>query len=104
MIVRDQGQSGFATGAGLVAMVVSLLIVVALLLFGLNQFSGTTASSTGGTGGGSASGPSILSRSSAENQIKLCAEGRRSSYGDPPSPLQQAKCDRELAGQMAGSG
>jgi hypothetical protein len=85
-------------------MAVSLLIVVALLLFGLHQFSGPTSSSSTGAGGGSASGPSILSRSSGENQIKLCAEGRPSSYGDPPSPLQQAKCDRELAGQIAGTG
>jgi hypothetical protein len=67
-----------------------------LLLIGMNTFSGGTGSSTSSTL------PSILSHSSAETQIKLCSEGRDSTYGNPPSSAQQAKCVRELLGEVGG--
>jgi hypothetical protein len=77
---------------------VSLLLVAALLLFSMDAFSsGGTSNVTPGT-------PTILSKSPAESQIKLCSEGRKSSYGDPPSPAQQAKCIRALLGQASGAG
>jgi hypothetical protein len=79
-------------------MAAGMVILAVLLLFSMHEFGGGTA-----TTGPSAS-PSILSRSPAENQIKLCAEGRASSYGNPPSPAQQGKCVRELAGEIAGGG
>jgi hypothetical protein len=78
-------------------MVVGLLLVAVLLLFSMNEFST-------GTGGSTPAKLSILSRSSAENQVKLCSEGRDSSYGDPPSSAQQAKCVRELLGEISGGG
>ncbi len=87
-------------------MAVSLLLVALLLVFSLNIFgsgSGTGGGGTGGAGGGSAA-PSILSHSSAETQIKLCAEGRDSSYGSPPSAAQQAACVRELLAGISGVG
>jgi hypothetical protein len=93
-------ECGFSTAAGLVAMAVSLLLVAVLLLFGLNGFGGTT--SPAGAGGGPSAGSSILSRSPAESQIKLCAEGRNSTYGAPPTAAQQARCVRELLGQVSG--
>lgn len=77
-------------------MVLALGLVAVLLLISM---SGTT----GGTGSPSASW-SILSRAPAESQIKLCAEGRNSSYGDPPTAAQQAKCLNDLAGQISGAG
>jgi hypothetical protein len=77
-------------------MVLALGLVAVLLLISM---SGTT----GGTGSPSASS-SILSRAPAESQIKLCAEGRNSSYGDPPTAAQQAKCLNDLAGQISGAG
>jgi hypothetical protein len=96
-------QSGFSSGVGLVAMAVGLLLVAVLLLFSMNEFS--SGGGGGGAAGGGASGtPSILSRSKAQSQIKLCSEGRDSSYGNPPSPGQQAKCVRMLLGELAGSG
>ena len=56
-------------------------------------------------GGGTApGGSSIISNSPAETQLKLCSEGRPSSYGDPPTPAQQAKCLDQLAGQIGGGG
>jgi len=89
-----RNQRGFSTGTGLLAMAVSLALVAILLLFGMNAF--------GGAGGGGANNStSILSRSSAESQIKLCAEGRDSSYGSPPSPAQQSKCLDQLAGEIS---
>jgi len=79
-------------------MAISLVLVAVLLVFGLNASGGGAGA---GAGAGQAKG-SILSDSSAETQIKLCAEGRDSSYGDPPTPAQQAQCTDELAGQIAG--
>ena len=92
----SSSKSKFSTGGGLIAVVVGLLLVAVLLLLGMSAFGGS------GTGGSASSAnPSILSRSSAETQIKLCAEGRDSSYGNPPSPAQQATCVSELAGQIS---
>jgi hypothetical protein len=95
-------ETGLSSSAGLVGMGVGLLLVAVLLLLSLNVFS---AGGGGGPAGGGASGaPSILSRSHAESQIKLCSEGRASSYGDPPTPTQQAACIHDLLGQVAGGG
>jgi hypothetical protein len=74
--------------------------VAVLLLFSMNVFGG----GSGGGGGADSANPSILSRSAAESQIKLCAEGRDSSYGRPPSSAQQAKCVRQLLGEVSGGG
>jgi len=93
-------QCGFSSAVGLVAMSVGLVLVAVLLVLSLNGFGGAGA----GAGGGPASNPSILSRSSAETQIKLCAEGRDSRYGDPPSAAQQAKCVRDLLGEISAGG
>ena len=92
---RKRDASGFTTGASLIAMVAGMVILVALLLLAVHPFGGST------TTNGSSSG-SLLSQSSAENQIKLCAEGRDSTYGNPPTPSQQAWCVRQLATQAAG--
>jgi hypothetical protein len=78
----------------LIALVVSLLLVLILTLISLGSFSG--GSGSGSTG--------IFSHSNAEQQIKLCAEGRDSSYGDPPSQAQQAACVGEIADQAGGDG
>ncbi len=85
-----------STTVGLISMAASLFLMAVLLLFGMNVFSGGTGSNTSSTN------PSILSRSSAETQIKLCSEGRDSTYGSPPSSAQQAKCVRELLGEISG--
>jgi hypothetical protein len=79
-------------------MAVSLLLVATLLLFSMDAFS------NGGGNGATSANPSILSRSRAESQTKLCAEGRDSTYGDPPSAAQQAQCVRALLGQASGGG
>jgi hypothetical protein len=76
----------------LIAVAVSLLLALILTLLSLGAFSG--GSGPGSTG--------ILSNSNAEQQIKLCAEGRDSSYGDPPSQAQQATCVEEIADQAGG--
>ena len=91
-------QSGLSSTFSLVAMAMGLVLVAALLLLSLNAFSGGngTTATTANT--------SIFSQSSAEQQIKLCAEGRDSSYGDPPSSAQQAKCVRDLLGEVSGVG
>lgn len=78
----------------LIAVAVSLLLALILTLLSLGTFSGDSGS--GSTG--------ILSNSNAEQQIKLCAEGRDSSYGDPPSQAQQAACVGEIANQAGGGG
>jgi len=78
----------------LILLAVSLLLVLVLTLLSLGTLSGGSGSGTTG----------ILSNSSAEQQIKLCAEGRDSSYGDPPSQAQQAACLNEIAGQAGGGG
>jgi len=80
--------------ARLILLAVSLLLVLVLTLLSLGTFSGGSGSGTTG----------ILSNSNAEQQIKLCAEGRDSSYGDPPSQAQQAACVNEIAGQAGGGG
>ena len=80
---------GLSSTAGLIAVAVSLLLALILTVISLGTFSG--GSGSGSTG--------ILSKSTAEQQIQLCAEGRDSSYGDPPSQAQQAACDDEIADQ-----
>ncbi len=80
-------------------MAISLGLVAMLLVVGLNAFSGSGAAGAGASGEAKTS---ILSQSSAETQNKLGADGRDSSYGDPPTPAQQAQCTDELAGQIAG--
>jgi len=100
MIPGHRRQSGFSSSVGLVAMAAGMIIVAVLLVMSLNVFGSGTAS----PGGGAAANPSILSRSSAETQIKLCAEGRNSTYGDPPRPAQQAKGVRDLLGEVSAGG
>jgi hypothetical protein len=90
----ERGDNGLSSGAGLVAIAAGLVLVAVLLVVGMNAF--------GGSGG--AHGSSILSSSTAESQLKLCSEGRDSTYGNPPSQVQQAKCLDQLAGQIAGGG
>ncbi|HTZ09672.1 MAG TPA: hypothetical protein VMB72_11395 [Acidimicrobiales bacterium] len=94
---RGRGERGLSTGVSLVALMASLLIVAVLVLMSANVFGGGT-----GTAGGHTT--SILSTSSPETQLKLCSEGRDSTYGDPPTASQQAKCLQQLAGQIGGSG
>ncbi|HYA68857.1 MAG TPA: hypothetical protein VED63_09005 [Acidimicrobiales bacterium] len=91
-------ERGLATGFGLVAMAITLGVMAILLLIGF----GTFGSGSAGSGGTGPAKVSIISQSSAEAQIKLCAEGRDSIYGNPPSPAQQSKCLTELAGQISG--
>ena len=88
-------ESGLSTGIGLVAMVVGLALVAVVMLLGFNTFSGT---------GSNASTPSILSNSPQESQLKLCSEGRNSTYGNPPTSTQQAACIHQLLGQVGGAG
>ena len=76
----------------LLALAVSLLLALALTILGIGTFSG-------GSGNGSSG---ILTNSKSEQQIKLCAEGRDSSYGEPPSQAQQAACLNEIAKQAGG--
>jgi hypothetical protein len=97
VIGRRGGEDGFSTGTSLVAAAAGMLLVALLTLLGMNQFGGASGS------GATAGKPSILSQSSAEQQIKLCAEGRDSSYGDPPSSAQQATCVRDLLGEISGT-
>ena len=97
-------QSGFSSGVGLVGMAVGLLLVAVLLLFSMNEFSSGGSGSGGAAGGGGSGTPSILSRSKAQSEIKLCSEGRDSTYGSPPGAGQQAKCVRMLLAEIAGSG
>lgn len=78
----------------LLALAVSLLLVLALTILGIGTFSGNSGSGSHG----------ILTNSKSEQQIKLCAEGRDSSYGKPPSQAQQAACLNEIAQQAAGGG
>jgi hypothetical protein len=85
-------------------MAVSLLLVAVLLLFGIHEFSSGNSPVGGSAGGGASGNPSILSRSAAETQIKLCAEGRDSSYGNPPSSAQQAVCVRKLLAEVTATG
>jgi len=100
LIGGHRRQSGFSSSVGLVAMAAGMVVVAVVLVLSLNVF----GSGTGSPGGGGAANPSILSRSSAETQIKLCAEGRNSTYGDPPSSAQQAKCVRDLLGGISAGG
>jgi hypothetical protein len=94
--VIDQG--GFTSTVSLISMAVGLLLVAVLLVFSLGQFGGGT------TTGSAPAKLSILSSSAAESQLKLCSEGRDSTYGDPPTSAQQAKCVRALLGQVSGGG
>lgn len=91
------GEAGLSGTASLIAIAVSLVLVLILGLVGFGTFS----SGSGGPGTGS---NGIFSGSNAERQIQLCAEGRDSSYGDPPSPAQQAACVNEIARQAGGGG
>jgi hypothetical protein len=93
---RHRGDGGFSSTVGLISMAASLLLMAVLLLIGMNAFN------SGGGSNASSANPSILSRSSAETEIKLCSEGRDSTYGSPPSSAQQAKCVRELLGEISG--
>ena len=77
-------------------MAIGLLIFAAILVFSLDPFGG------GSVGSGGA--PSILRPSPTETQIKLCSEGRASSYGNPPTDAQQAKCIQELIGSIGSGG
>ncbi len=102
VIPGDRRQSGFSSSVGLVAMAASMVVVAVLLVLSLNVFG--SGSGTGSPGGGGAANPTIFSQSSAETQIKLCAEGRNSTYGNPPSSAQQAKCVRDLLGEISAGG
>ena len=86
------GEVGLSGVVGLVSIVASLAIVLVLTLLSVGAFSSSK-------GGGA---PSVLSNSSTEQQLKLCVEGRPSSYGNPPSQAQQAACTSELAAQLGG--
>ena len=79
-------------GFRLILLALSLLLVLVLTLLSLGTFSSGSGSGTTG----------IFAKSNAEQQIQLCAEGRDSSYGDPPSPAQQAACVNEIASQAGG--
>jgi hypothetical protein len=85
---------GLSSTTGLIAVAVSLLLTLTLTLLSLGTFSGSSGSGT----------TAIVSNSTAEHQVQLCAEGRDSSYGDPPSQAQQAACDSEIADQAGGGG
>ncbi len=87
----NHDEHGFSAGVGLVASAMGLALMALLLVVGLNEFGGGSSTKPGAN-------PSILSQSNAQTQIKLCAEGRDSSYGDPPSATQQATCIRDLIG------
>ena len=92
---RHRDLNGFASGTSLIALAAGLVLVAVLLLVSLNPFATST---TNGRPSGS-----ILSQTSTESQIKLCAEGRASTYGNPPTQAQQAWCLQQLAGQVAGT-
>jgi hypothetical protein len=94
----NHGEHGFSAGAGLVASALGLALMAVLLVVGMNEFG------SGGSTGKPGANPSILSQSNAQTQIKLCAEGRDSSYGDPPTPAQQATCVRDLIGEVGDTG
>jgi hypothetical protein len=85
---------GLSSTVGLIAIAVSLLVALILTVISLGAFSGGSGSVSSG----------ILSNSKAEHQTQLCAEGRDSSYGDPPSQAQQAACLDEIAHQAGGGG
>ena len=84
-------ESGLST-VSLVVILISMALVLLLTLLGTGTFSTPS----------SGRGPSIVSNSTSEEQLKLCVEGRPSTYGNPPTPMQQAACTRQLAGQVAG--
>jgi hypothetical protein len=88
--VDETGVSGLV---GIIAIGVSLALVLLLTLLGTGTFSSS----------GSGGGPAVFSNSSSEQQLKLCVEGRPSTYGNPPTSLQQATCTRDLAGQLGGA-
>jgi hypothetical protein len=88
-----RGESGLSGVAGIVIIGVSLVVVLVLVLVGSGALSGS------GSGGAA---PAVFSQSHNEEQLKLCVEGRPSSYGNPPSQTQQAACTRELAAQLVG--
>jgi hypothetical protein len=92
--VNEALSKGLSSTTGLIAVAVSLLLTLTLTLLSLGTFSGSSGSGT----------TAILSNSTAEQQVQLCAEGRDSSYGDPPSQAQQAACDSEIADQAGGGG
>jgi len=94
---RGRDERGLSSGVSLVALMAGLVIVAILVLMSANVFGG-------GAGPKGTGATSILSTSSAETQLKLCSEGRDSTYGDPPTPTQQAACLRRLAGEITGSG
>jgi len=95
--MQHRSDSGATTtGVSLIALAAGLVLTAVLLMTSLNPF-------TGGTATNGRTSASILSQSSTEIQIKLCAEGRPSTYGNPPTQAQQAWCVQQLAGQIAGT-
>ncbi len=99
-ITGEPREGGFASGVGMLATAVVLVLMAVLTLMAMNGFGGGSS----GSGAGGTPNGSILSQSSAESQLKLCAEGRDSRYGSPPSSARQAKCVNDLAAQIAGGG
>jgi len=97
MAVRPR-DGGFSTAVGLLSMAAGLVVVALLLVVSTTVFGGSSSSP------GNANRPSLLSRSSAETQIELCAEGRPSTYGNPPAPAVRALCVRKILGQAGGAG
>ena len=87
------GDVGLSAGLSLIGIAVSLLLVLVLGLLASGAFSSSGSNGT----------PSVMSTSSAEEQLKLCVEGRPSTYGDPPTQAQQAACTQQLAAQIGGA-
>ncbi|MGH9018049.1 MAG: hypothetical protein ACRDY1_09925 [Acidimicrobiales bacterium] len=99
---RLRQHDGASATIGLVALAVGLLILAGLVVLGTPGFGAGDDASVSGGGGPAAVSP-ILSRSKAETEIRRCAEGRASTYGDPPTPAQQAHCVRDLLAGISGS-
>jgi hypothetical protein len=70
----------------------SLLVVGALIYVGFTAFN------PAGTG----KKPGIAGHTQSESQLHLCAEGKPSTYGNPPTQAQQSACISALADQAAG--
>jgi hypothetical protein len=92
---QDRSNDEGLSSVGVIAVVASLALVLVLTLMSTGAFTSSGPKEAGTT--------SVLSNSGSEQQLKLCVEGRHSSYGDPPSMAQQAACTRTLEGQLAGA-